>query len=451
MSEIPSTPSRREIFAVAWPLGMKAVMTHGVIAIDAYLVSPLGEQALAAMGLAGAIGALLLGFQFAFTSASQIRIAQAFGSGEAVPLKTGFYIGLMINLILALFGILVVLVFGQVVLDAFAHTPWIAEQAYSYLLVFLTMVVLEAFSHAFTSLFNGSGKTKIAFYSQLISIPINIGVSIVFIHGLFGLPALGLTGAAVGTAVGALARAGYLALTFWKLTGGYLSVAGWRNDSFAEATKRHLRFAMPIAATFCSVTITTAVCAFLFAKMRVNEFAAITLMMPWIHVAGIFAICWAQATGIIVAQLLGKHTPPAALDAFLSRAWRLIFMSSVAVSLLYLVIILSSGWIYADLQDETRAALMSFLPILLVLPYPKGSNAICGNTLRAGGDTVYVMNIFLTSQWLFRIPLTALFILYWELSVTWVFALLLAEELVKFPAFHLRLYKRKWQAGGMSD
>lgn len=451
MSEIPSTPSRREIFAVALPLGMKAVMTHGVIAIDAYLVSPLGEQALAAMGLAGAIGALLLGFQFAFTSASQIRIAQAFGSGEAVPLKTGFYIGLMINLILALFGILVVLVFGQVVLDAFAHTPWIAEQAYSYLLVFLTMVVLEAFSHAFTSLFNGSGKTKIAFYSQLISIPINIGVSIVFIHGLFGLPALGLTGAAVGTAVGALARAGYLALTFWKLTGGYLSVAGWRNDSFAEATKRHLRFAMPIAATFCSVTITTAVCAFLFAKMSVNEFAAITLMMPWIHVAGIFAICWAQATGIIVAQLLGKHTPPAALDAFLSRAWRLIFMSSVAVSLLYLVIILSSGWIYADLQDETRAALMSFLPILLVLPYPKGSNAICGNTLRAGGDTVYVMNIFLTSQWLFRIPLTALFILYWELSVTWVFALLLAEELVKFPAFHLRLYKRKWQAGGMSD
>ncbi|PYG31664.1 MATE family efflux transporter [Pelagimonas varians] len=451
MPEIPATPSRRDIFAVAWPLGMKAMMMHGIIAIDAYLVSSLGEPALAAMGLAGAIGALLLGFQFAFSSASQIRIAQAFGSGETVPLKTGFYIGLLINLILALLGIIAVLLFGGMVLRAFAHTPWIAEQAQSYLLVFLAMVVLEAFSHAFTSLFNGSGKTTMAFYSQLISIPVNIGVSIVLIHGLYGFPAMGVTGAAVGTAVAAFARAAYLAVMFWRITGGYLTVQGWRNNSFVEATKRHLRFALPIATTFCSVTITTAVCAFLFAKMSVNEFAAITLIMPWIHVAGVFAICWAQATGIIVAQLLGGHTPPAALDAFLSRAWRVIFVSSMAVSLMYLAVCLSSGWIYSELQDETRAALMSFLPILLVLPYPKGSNAICGNTLRAGGDTVYVMNIFLTSQWLFRIPLTALFILYWDLSVTWVFALLLAEELVKFPAFHLRLYKRKWQAGGMSD
>ncbi|WP_299933788.1 MATE family efflux transporter [uncultured Pelagimonas sp.] len=444
-------PSRAQIFTLAWPLGLKAVMVHGVIAIDAFLVAPLGEKALAAMGLAGAIGGLLLGFQFAFSTASQIRIAQAFGSGEKVPLKTGFYVGLLINLFLALAGIALVLVFGDFILNTFAHTPWIAQQAQSYLMVFLWMVVFEAFGHAFTSHFNGTGETKMAFYSQLISIPINVCVSIVLIHGLYGMPALGVTGAALGTAAGSLARVAFLAQRFWSKTGAYLDVVGWRNDSFVEATRRHMRFALPIAATFSSVTVTNSVCSFLFAKMSVNAFAAMTVIMPWIHMAGVFSIAWAQATGIIVAQLLGRHTSPGDLDIFLSRAWRVSFAASGIVSLTYLGVCLASGWIYAELQEETRAALWSFLPVLLLLPFPKGSNAICGNTLRAGGDTVYVMNIFLSSQWLFRIPLTALFILYWDLSVTWVFALFLGEELVKFPLFHWRLFQKRWQAGGLSE
>jgi Na+-driven multidrug efflux pump len=117
------------------------------------------------------------------------------------------------------------------------------------------------------------------------------------------------------------------------------------------------------------------------------------------------------------------------------------------VSLAYLIVCLASGWIYSGLQVETTAALHSFLPVLLVLPFPKGSNAICGNTLRAAGDTVYVMNIFVGSQWVFRVPATALLVLYFELSVTWVFTLFLLEELVKFPFFHLRLYEGKWKRG----
>jgi Na+-driven multidrug efflux pump len=50
---------------------------------------------------------------------------------------------------------------------------------------------------------------------------------------------------------------------------------------------------------------------------------------------------------------------------------------------------------------------MSFLPVLMLLPFPKVSNAICGNTLRSGGETVSVMLILVWSQWLFRVPTTA--------------------------------------------
>jgi len=64
--------------------------------------------------------------------------------------------------------------------------------------------------------------------------------------------------------------------------------------------------------------------------------------------------------------------------------------------------------------------------------------------LRASGDTRSSMNIHLASNWLFMVPLTAIFVLVLELSVTWVFAVTLLEELVKFPFFHRRTWSKEW-------
>ena len=440
-------PTTGAIFQVAWPLCFKAMMLHGIVVIDAYLVSGLGEVALAAMGLAAAIGGLMLGILFAFSSATQIRIAQAFGSGRDVALKTGLYAGLFINLTAALAGVVFVFTFGSSVLNAFAHTPWIAEQAQHYLSVFLIVVFAESICQALSSFFNGCGKTKVTFFTYLIAVPINIVFSILFINGLFGFPELGVMGAALGSALGSTSRAVILVTALLRANGGFTHVKGWLHDTFAKSLKRHIKFSVPIAVTFISMTASSSLCALIYAKMSVNDFAAITVILPWVHVAGTFGMSWAQSTGIMMAQLLGKRTSSDDLDTFLGRAWRSAFVASAIVSLMYLFVGLASDWIYSDLEPETRAAIFSFLPILLILPFPKGSNAICGQTLRAGGDTVYVMNIFVGSQWLVKVPLTLLFVLYLELPVVWVFALVMFDEIVKFPVFHLRLYKGKWKHG----
>jgi Na+-driven multidrug efflux pump len=152
-----------------------------------------------------------------------------------------------------------------------------------------------------------------------------------------------------------------------------------------------------------------------------------------------------------VAQLLGKILGDTQLDEFLSRAWRSAFVSEGIVSVAYLVICLMSARIYDNLERETTAILLMFLPVLLVLPFPKGSNAICGQTLRASGDTLHVMNIFIAAQWGFKVPLTALFVLYFDLHIAWVFAWVLFEELVKFPPFRLRVFKGNWKSAAVLD
>ena len=168
--------------------------------------------------------------------------------------------------------------------------------------------------------------------------------------------------------------------------------------------------------------------------------------MPWVRIAGQLSYTWTQATGILVAQMLGKSLESDQLDEFLSRAWRSAFIAAMVVAVIYALIVFSTAWIYSDLSNETRTALFSFLPILLVLPFPRVSNAICGNVLRASGDSKSSMNIHLIANWMFMVPITALCVLVFQLPVAWVFALFLIEELVKFPMFHRRIWSKQWHS-----
>lgn len=438
------TPTTGEIFEMSWPMALRAVMTFSIVIIDLYLVSSLGEEAVASIGIASVITGLVMGISMAFANAMQIRVAQAFGTEDPLELKTAFYGGVLINLALVSLGSVLILVLGGALLDGMAHSPEIARGAAAYLLVFVLVILAESLSGSLTSLFNGVGRTRVSFYSFVISAPVNIGSSIVLIFGLYGFPELGLAGAAWGSFLGAFLRLLYLGAVLLRSYSLSFDVAGWLGGNLSMATQQQFAFSWPIAATFVSMTFANQACMAIYASLSVYQFAAITLIMPWVRIAGQLSYTWTQATGIFVAQLLGKKLPGDVLDAFLSRAWRGAFAAAGIVALCYAVIIYATGWIYADLADETRAALLSFLPVLLLVPFPRVSNAICGNVLRASGDTKSSMNISLFANWAFMVPMTAVFVLVLDMSVAWVFALFLAEELVKFPFFHRRIWSKGW-------
>lgn len=446
--DIPPTSA---VFNLAWPLTFKAIMLHGIVVIDAWLVSSLGEAAVAVLGLSASIAGLLLGLIVAFSNATQIRIAQAYGSGDRVFLKSALLIGLTINVSVILVGLALLGLGAGAIIDGLAHDAWIAAGARQYLSVFAIVILAEAVGQCLTAFFNGCGNTRLPALSYLVAVPVNILASVILIHGLFGAPALGVLGAALGSALASVLQVAVLGIMLMVRHRALLSLPGWRNGTFGASLRRHLVFSLPIAATFASATVAMNICGLIYATLPVNQFAAMTIIMPWVQVAGTIGMCWAQATGIFVAQLLGRSAPEEVLDPFLSRCWRVAFLAAAAVSVIYAGVCLSTPWIYSELHPETKATLLAFLPILLVLPFPKGSNAICGNTLRAGGETVYVMHVFVWSQWLFRVPATALMVLYLDVSVVWVFTLLLAEELVKLAPFHLRMHRGAWKRGTLPE
>ncbi len=448
---VGQAPGAAQVFALAWPMTLKAMVLHGTVVVDGFLLSSLGESALAAMGLAAALGGMVLGVIFAFAHAMQIRTAQAYGSGDDVFLKSVLGSGLAVSLAIGLLGVGAIFAFGHQLLARLAPTPDIAAQGWAYLTVFSLVLILEAMGQCIASFFNGCGRSKLPLYGYLISVPVNILASIGFIHGLWGLPALGVMGAAIGSALAITLQTAFWSMLLLHQYGHLRRIVGWQKARFAPTLGRHLRFSLPIAVTFVSAALVTHVCSLIYANMALAGFAAFTLIAPWNMLAGQISMQWTQATGIIVAQLLGQKAPREVLDRFLSQAWRGAFVAAGIVAAIFVGMCTSVDLLYPDLTEETRTILWGFLPLLVILQFPRSTNAICGNTLRSSGDTVYVMHIFLWSQWGFRLPATALCILVFDLPAFWILSLWLGEEVVKFLPFHLRIWRGGWKTSSVTD
>ena len=441
---VTATPTMRDVIGLSWPLAMNALLLQAILIVDTVLVTPLGEASLAAMGLAASLASVVSGVLFAFSTGTQLIVAQAVGAQNSDAIHRGFWSGLFINLLLAAGGIVLVLTGGPRLLAELAGTPGIATEAFRYLVIFSGVILGVALVQNITVYLNANGNSRIPFYSNLIELPVNAGLSLVLIHGLAGFPQMGLPGAAVGSLVAVCIRAVFLIGYLWRVNKGQISRPVWTVGMLFSNMRRHFTLAWPIAGSFISITIAMSVCMMFYSQLGINQFAALTLIFPWIRIGGLLVTSWAQAMGIFVGQMLGRNDTDA-LDEFVSQAWRFAFYLSVLVALLYLLMILSFQWLYPDLQAETRGYLMQFLPVMLLLPAIRSSNTICGNLLRAGGDAGYAMNIHIGAQWFVTVPLTAVLILYFSVPVFWIFSIVLLEELVKAIPFHRRVRRGQWK------
>ncbi|TEW55007.1 hypothetical protein E2R68_07525 [Psychromonas sp. RZ22] len=440
-----TAPTMKSNFGLAWPIGMNAVLLQLILVIDTVLVTPLGEESVAAMGIAASIAGIILGLLFAFSNGTQLVIAQAFGAQNTALVSRGFRSGRFVNVAIVVISILLIFTVSKHLIELIADTEDVAVMAYDYLRVFSLVTIGVAFSQNITVYFNATGNSKIPFYANIVEIPVNVVVSTVFIYGYLGFPALGLVGAGIGSAVAILCRTSFLLLFYSKHQS---KIGVTKANKPAKLIKAdvlfHLKYATPIAGTFVSAVLVNSICMLIYAKLGVNQFAALILIAPWVKVSAQLATAWAQATSINVGHLLGKKSW-GLLDTFISKAWRVSFYIGVLIAIAYVSMFYLFKLIYPELQQETVDTLWQFVPILFIIAFIRTSNTFCGNVLRAGGDATHVFKIHAYTQWFIILPLSALFVLYWELSAVWVFALTLLEEVIKSIPFHIRMLGGKWK------
>lgn len=415
--------------ALAWPLASNALLMQTMLMIDTFLVSPLGEESVAAMGVATTIVAFVLGIQMALANGTQMILSRAFGSGRPKSLSNAFFGGLAIAIgFSAVFATLLSL-FSADILNLIVDSDALFKLANSYLNISIYVIFFTAITQTTIALFNSTGQTSIPLKGYLIELPLNCLLSYFFIYQLD----MGVSGAALGSVCAITLRAIFLVYSVAATSNITLALP---NEvlSFAKVTRHHLNEILPFAANITILAIGVTIYQLLYSQLSINEYVAVTLLFPWIRTGSQFITSWSHAAAILISQQIGSgklNGLKQSVDTSIDVAVAISVLSSVFFIGLHFAFVS----IYPDLATETYMAISIIGPLYIFLPLVRGYNTVHGNILRAVGKTKSVFKINFVGQWIISLPLLAVIIFVFDGSVFWAFAVQPFEEIIKAIPF----------------
>ncbi|MDG3086308.1 MATE family efflux transporter [Vibrio hannami] len=418
--------------SIAWPLAINALLMQSMLMIDTFLVSPLGEESVAAMGIASAIVAFFLGIQMALANGTQMILSRAYGSGNTNAVSNNFFGGLTISLTSASVFWLFLVMADNYVISYLTDSATLHSKVHEYLNISVYLIVFTAITQTITALFNGFAKTRIPLKGYLIELPLNCVVSYFYIYILN----MGVSGAALGSLTAIIVRTLYLTFCLKKDKGITLTLPE-NQTAFRKSIRKHFSEIFPFAANITILAIGITAYQLMFSQLSINEYVAITLLFPWIKVGTQMIVAWSHGAAILISQDIGSGRVDR-LEGNVNKSIDVAVIISVFACVLFLVLHFAFPHIYSNLASETYTAIAVIAPLYIFLPLVRGYNTVHGNILRAVGKTKDVFKINFIGQWVISLPLLAMIIFYFDGSIFWAFAIQPFEECIKaLPFRHL--------------
>src|SRR5689334_11392609 len=217
----------RVVWSLAWPVIVNLVSEATVGLVDTLMVGRLGRDAVAAVG----VGIQILGsvqvVTFAVGTGTVALVARHVGAGEPHAVRRVVGQSLVLALVLASLAILPVLVWTESAVRLFHVEPAVVERSVAFTRLVMLAIPASAVGFVVASALRASGDTRTPLAIGIVMNVLNIGLNYVLIFGAFGLPALGVRGSALSSAI---AFSGGATTGVVLLARGRLAVAFGRSD-----------------------------------------------------------------------------------------------------------------------------------------------------------------------------------------------------------------------------
>ena len=209
----PSGGGIRELLAIALPMVVSHACDTVMTFTDRVFLSRLGPDEMNAAMSGGLTSFMMMTFFLGLIGYATALVAQYLGAGRKDRCAVATSQAILICL--AAYPVIVLarpLVFYAFELSGISATQLASQKMYFGILVYATIVGLLRAS--LSSFFSGIGKTRMVMVAAAVSMVANMGLNYVLIFGKFGLPAMGIRGAAYGTILGGLLGLGVLVAAY---------------------------------------------------------------------------------------------------------------------------------------------------------------------------------------------------------------------------------------------
>jgi putative MATE family efflux protein len=433
----------RGVVALSVPSIAQSVLAFGSYQLgDLYLTGQLGPAAIAAAGatnqtLRQVVFLVLMGLG----TAAQMLVARLVGAGRHADAEHVAGQVLLVGAGLWLVTAAVGLGLAEPMVRLVARDPEVISLGADFVRIAFPFVATAVFSQLATAVLLGAGDSYTPMLASFVTTPLALGFEWLFAFGHFGLPALGMSGIALGGGLGGLAGSLLLARALLRGEGRvHLELAALRPDP--AALRQVLRFSWQPSLHMVARTGITFFFMALAGRLGGDVQAAYTIGQRVEMLAFMVAFPIANACATLVGQNLGAGSVP--------RAWRAIWISAAAeVTLMWPaagLLYFGRHWLVRAFTADPAVAELAadYLAYSSLLLFFSGLYFVAFRSLQAAGDMSSPMIISLILAGGLGIPLALVLTQSTELGATGMWIANLAYGVCNTLAMVAWLLTGRW-------
>lgn len=431
------------LVSLVTPIAFQYLMSSAVSAADAVMLGFLDQNSLSASSLATQAAFVYSLFYGAFISGTTVMASQYYGKKDMKSVEQILAIAMRYALLVGLLFTCATLFIPDAIMRIFTSDQVLIDAGAVYLRTVSLSFVLTGFSQVYFCIMKVCGRAGLSSLIGSLSVVINIFLNAVFIFGLFGLPAMGIAGAALATVFARVFEVVVVLIVLFRGKCVPLRLGYVFGGASKVLHKDYWHYTLPLLFNQLGwgggITMYSVIMGHLGTDATAaNAIANIVRNM-------IASLCWgiAAGVGIIIGQMLGRGELDDAKKAggsFVRLSIAIgVFSGLVILALIPLVLPLVS----LSAQAKIYLKAMLFMAAYYIIGNSLNSTIIAG-IFPAGGDTKFGMVCDLVTLWVVVVPaaLLAAFVFQWPVLV--VAFILTLDEFVKIPVVYIHYKKYKW-------
>lgn len=429
------------VFGLAFPIALQNLINTAVTTADVVMLGKVGETALSSGSLAGQVQFVMSLMIFGMTSGASVLTAQYWGKKDVNTIEKVFSMTISFALIAGCTFFLVVELFPAQIMHIFSSEEEVIAGGVSYLRIVAFCYPISAFTTAYLYLMRSIERVKIGTAVFAGSLVANVLLNAVLIFGLFGVPAMGVRGAALATFLSRCLEFGIVLFYIGKVNRQVRLRAAYFFHWDDLLLKDFLVLSIPVVLNETLWGAGMSANAAVLGQLGSAAAAANSVVRVIRELVMVMSVGLSAATSVLVGKAIGEKR----LDLAKVYARRMIGLSIVVTSCASAVMFCLRGRIVGALTlgEQAREYLLFMLAVLAVYNLCQSvSCPVIVGVLRAGGDTRFGLILEGMALWVGSILLGWIGAFVLHLPVKGVFVLLMLDEFIKLP-FALWRYRSK--------
>jgi putative MATE family efflux protein len=342
-----------------------------------------------------------------------------------------------LSIAVSLFLLAAGLLLNRVAMQLLGAAPEVIAVSLPYSTLIFLVIPFTVLLQVLSSILQGTGDTKTPMYAMIVVNLLHIFIAYPLIYGRWGLPALGVKGAAIAVGIAEAAGTCYLMIRCFPLLHRSPHV---RFDLFRTmwqvgapvSGERIMQQAGILAYTKIVLLYGTVA----YAAHQVGLSIESLSFLPGYG----FAIAAATMVGQSIGA--GKYTR-AKLENWEANRLAIAIMSLMGIVFFFFP--------YALLRAFTSDASVIelgtlFLKIVALLQIPLALTMVLAGSLRGAGDTHFIMFATTVGMWLVRVPIAFITGVWLHLEVCYVWLAMIADWTLRMALMLWRYRSERWRA-----